>query len=106
MNTSNANGAAEIPPFILPLPPVEGIMGPRLIAASVMGVESGIIISQSLRFWSQSDKEPIVVKVCVLFVAALSVFQTVISFNEIWVDLVVNFGNLVRYPSTKKLLVL
>ena len=47
-------------------------VGPNLAGTIVQSLETGFIINQSIRFWSRSQNERLVVKIVVIFVSVVA----------------------------------
>ena len=58
------------------LPPtdvmVRSWLGPRLVTAFLISVETGIIINQSLRFWTDAHTERIAIRALVAWVTMIA----------------------------------
>ena len=52
-------------------------VGPNVAGAIVQGVETGILISQSIRFWSRANDEPYWLKTIVAFVSVAAAYAFV-----------------------------
>ncbi|KAA1475906.1 hypothetical protein DENSPDRAFT_452498 [Dentipellis sp. KUC8613] len=68
-------------------------LGPNAVATFVEAIETGVLFSQSVRFWGRADREPLVIKLLVAFVSLVAFFQTGGAFYTAWRIYVVNFGN-------------
>jgi len=84
------NGPVHFPPAA----PLVELFGPRIVAAFAQAILTGIIVNQSFRFWSHGEKETRVVNACAALVTLVTVTQTSLTFYNVWMDFVVNFGNL------------
>lgn len=71
-------------------------IGPGLLVSFLQSFETGIILSQALRFYSTAKNEAPVVKCCVVFVTIASVMQTCFCGYDTWLKVVKNFGNWAR----------
>ncbi|KLO06941.1 hypothetical protein SCHPADRAFT_672540 [Schizopora paradoxa] len=75
-------------------PNMRDFAGPTFLGALCQAVETGVVLTQCLRFSSRArSKEGTLVKACVAFVTVLSVVQTGIGFYGAWAQLIVHFGD-------------
>ncbi|TFY53248.1 hypothetical protein EVG20_g10204 [Dentipellis fragilis] len=68
-------------------------LGPTAVATFIEAIETGVLFSQSVRFWGRAETEPFVIKLLVAFVSLVAFFQTGGAFYTAWRIYVVNFGN-------------
>ncbi|KAI5119581.1 hypothetical protein M0805_006466 [Coniferiporia weirii] len=68
-------------------------VGPNVAGAIVQSIETGILINQSVRFWSRSSGEPGIIKLLAAFVSIVALFQTCIAIYNTWRVVVLGFGN-------------
>ncbi|TDL18937.1 hypothetical protein BD410DRAFT_792733 [Rickenella mellea] len=71
-------------------------VGPNIAGALVQALETGVLINQSIRFWSRSSNEHPMIKALVVFVSVASLFQTGLGFYNTWRVCVFGFGNYIR----------
>ena len=62
-------GSSSVP---VPLSVSLSFFGPRLVAAVVQGLETGIIINQSVQFWARQGGEKFLMKSLVFYVTIVS----------------------------------
>jgi hypothetical protein len=76
MSDFNSTGVFSPEDFIPELPSVEEMirayLGPRLLTALLITLETGIIINQSIRFWSDARTERLAIQVLVVWVTVMA----------------------------------
>ncbi|KAL5511941.1 hypothetical protein ACEPAH_5160 [Sanghuangporus vaninii] len=73
----------------------EHFVGPYVAGVIVQSLESGILIGQSVRFWTRAHSEPLIIKSLVAFVSFFALFQTFIAIYNTWRVVVLSFGDVV-----------
>ena len=53
-------------------------LGPQVLSVFVEGIELGIIVNLAVRFWSRSDREPVVMRMIVVLVLFLTLWVNVV----------------------------
>ncbi|KAL5528947.1 hypothetical protein ACEPAG_4921 [Sanghuangporus baumii] len=71
----------------------EHFVGPYVAGVVVQSLETGILISQSVRFWTRAHCEPPIIKSLVAFVSFFALFQTFIAIYNTWRVVVLSFGD-------------
>ncbi|KAI0065112.1 hypothetical protein BV25DRAFT_1913753 [Artomyces pyxidatus] len=71
------------------------ILGPGVFSLFVQGLQTGVLITQSIHFWERSKEESRLVKLLVAFVSVVAGAQSIVSFYEFWDVYVTHFGELV-----------
>ncbi|KDQ57112.1 hypothetical protein JAAARDRAFT_35714 [Jaapia argillacea MUCL 33604] len=71
----------------------ESFIGPGVAGVFVQAFQTGVLVNQSIKFWSRSHQEPVSLRILVAFVSAAAFFQTALAFYTTWQIIVLNFGN-------------
>ncbi|TFY83394.1 hypothetical protein EWM64_g619 [Hericium alpestre] len=69
-------------------------LGPGVVQTLVQALETGFLVSQSVRFWTRvAPGEPLLIRLLVAFVSLVAFFQTGAAFYSWWRIYVRNFGD-------------
>ncbi|KAI0782106.1 hypothetical protein C8Q75DRAFT_537519 [Abortiporus biennis] len=89
--------------MVLTLPDMQdrpaAFLGPGLTSAFIQALETGMLINQSLTFWSRVEREGTILRVIVCFVTLAALFQTALAFYTTWNAHITHFGDMLAAES-------
>ena len=59
--------------------PIISLLGPRLITAFFMCIMTGVIINQSIRFWTSAHTERLAIRILVAWATTLALYVLIYS---------------------------